>query len=91
MKIDENATRYEFGNGRFDLMTDEEVRTLDGSELDALVIRLAETMRQGETPIGQELYHHLYELWTRYPTSDFRLEIIPSQQSQSEPPTHTNT
>ena len=41
MKIDENATRYEYGNGRFDLMTDEEVRTLDSGELDALVIRLA--------------------------------------------------
>lgn len=77
MPVDENATHYEFGNGRFDLMTDEEVRTMGSSELDALVIRLAEGMRSGETAIGQELYHHMYELWTRYPEADFRLEVIP--------------
>lgn len=84
MKIDENATRYEFGNGRFDLMTDEEVRTLYSGDLEALDIRLAETMRHGETPIGQELYHHLHELWIRYPNSDFRLEIIPVTHEHSE-------
>lgn len=74
------ANRYEWGNNRFDLMTDEEVRSLSSGELEALLARLADAMQHGESSIGYELYHHMYELWTRYPESDFRLEIIPSSE-----------
>jgi len=77
MRIDEKATRYEFGNGRFDLMTDEEVRTLTSDDLNGILVRLAELCRQGESSIGEELYHQLYELHCRYPDSDFRLEVVP--------------
>ena len=85
MPVDKNATQYKYGNGRFDLMTDEEVRTLSGDEISAIVIRLAESMRHGETLIGQELYHHLYELWIRYGEMvDFRLEVVKTDEPEPE-------
>lgn len=78
MILDENATQYEFGNGRFDLMTDEQVRTLTSGDLEGLLVRLADACRKGESSVGEERYHQLYELYLRYPDTDFRLEVIQS-------------
>jgi hypothetical protein len=76
---DMEATRYEYGNGRFDLMTDEEVRTISASDFEMFFARLTDAMRQGESGPMQELYHRLYELRLRYPDRDFRLEVLPEQ------------
>ncbi len=76
MPIDENATRYIRGNGRFDLMTDEEVRTLLHDDLLGILVRLAEWVRRGEeSSVGIERYHRLLELLECYPDADFRLDI----------------
>ena len=80
MKIDRNANHYEWGNGRFDLMTDEEVRSLYSNELDMVFGRLGDLMRKGESSPMQELYHKLYELRLRYPDRDFRFEVLPIQE-----------
>jgi hypothetical protein len=77
MTVEENATHYEFGNGRFDLMTDEEVRTLTHDDLQGILVRLAEMCRRGESSLGEERYHQLYELLLRYPDADFRFDILP--------------
>ncbi len=83
MPVDENATSYVEGNGRFDLMTDEEVRTLYGDDLQYILVMLAERSRRGElSSIGEERYHRLHELHTRYPDSNFQLEIIPEDQGE---------
>lgn len=76
---DMQATRYERGNGRFDLMTDEEVRTISGFNLDSIIFRLS---RHDESTPVQELFHQLYELRLRYPGHKrlFRLEILPEQE-----------
>ena len=85
MKPDEHATRYEHGNGRFDLMTDEEVRMLTGHDLQGVLVALAEWVRRGEmSVIGMERYHRLLELHQRYPKSDFRLEVIPPSERQEK-------
>ncbi len=77
MPVDENATQYEFGNGRYDLMTDEEVRTLTSDDIQSTLVRFAHLIRtEGESSVGEDIYHRLYELHIRYPDTDFRLEII---------------
>lgn len=81
MKLDKKATRYEYGNGRFDLMTSEQVRTLTHDDLLLILSRLTDAMRQGESSMMEELYHQLVELHLRYPESDFRLEILPVQET----------
>jgi len=89
MKIDENATQYVYGNGRFDLMTDEEVRTFTSDEISWITISLNELARrqaEDDLPIesggNAEVRHHVYELWARYHDSDFRLEVLPPQSTQ---------
>ncbi|SRR6266568_155702 len=84
MKLDENATRYEYGNGRFDLMTDEEVRTFTSDEISWINTSLNELARRRamdglttESGGDAEVRHHVYELWARYHDSDFRLEVLP--------------
>jgi hypothetical protein len=93
MKIDENATHYEYGNGRFDLMTDEEVRTFTSSEISWINICLNElARRQAEDGIAPgainsggdaEVRHHIYELWARYPETDWRLESRTREETQA--------
>ena len=87
MKIDENATQYVYGNGRFDLMTDEEVRTFTSDEISWINTSLNELARRRamdglttESGGNAEVCHHVYELWARYHDSDFRLEVIPPPQ-----------
>lgn len=77
MTIDTNATHYEYGNGRFDLMADEELRTLTWEEFTMVFARLSDAMRHGESSPMQEVYHKLYELQTRYEGRSFRFEIVP--------------
>lgn len=75
---DMKAKRYERGNGRFDLMTDEEVRTFISDDFSLILSRMTYSYQQGETSMGYELYHQLHELYIRYPDSTFRLEVIPN-------------
>lgn len=77
MIIDTNATHYEYGNGRFDLMTDEELHTLTWEEFTMIFARLSDAMRHGESAPMQEVYHKLYELQLRHIGRDFRFEIVP--------------
>jgi hypothetical protein len=85
MKVDENATKYEDGNGRFDLMTDEEVRTWSADDFQSILVRLAHLVREGqENSIGEEIYHRLYELHLRYNDVVFRLEVLPSMTEEQE-------
>lgn len=74
---DRKATSYQYGNGRFDLMTDEEVRTLSHDDLMLLYMVLSLHMDQGSTG---ELAHQLYELHLRYPEHDF--QIMPHRSSE---------
>jgi hypothetical protein len=76
---DKKATHYEYGNGRYDLMADEEVRTITAADFEMFFARLSDAMWKGESTPMEDLYHRLYELRLRYPDSDFRLEILPKQ------------
>ena len=71
MSNDEYATRYERGNGRFDLMTDEQVCSLTHDDLTLLLVSLSHL--QGHSLITFDLYHRLEELLQRYPECDFQL------------------
>lgn len=78
MKLDEKATEYRFGNGRFDLMTDEQVRTLTSDDLSKLLMYLSAD--KSPSLLDEELGHHLYELLLRYPYATFRLEVQPESE-----------
>lgn len=83
MKIDKNATHYEYGNGRFDLMTDEEVRTLISDDIMLIYMVLSRSDNTLGSSTG-ELAHQLYELHLRYPGARFRLEIIPNTEQNEQ-------
>lgn len=78
MKLDKKAKHYVYGNGRFDLMTDEEIRTLTSSDIMRIYAGLSAECPGG---ISCELAHQLYELHLRYPDKDFRLEVLPPDAS----------
>lgn len=84
MKVDKNATRYGYGNGRFDLMSDEEVRTLTWGDFEMFFARLSDAMQQGESSSMQELYHQLYELKLRYQGRACQVNILPDEKDVEE-------
>lgn len=77
---EEKVTRYQFGNGRFDLMTDEEVCTFSFDDLESIRLQIEEFQ---QAKIGgyadtyaQDIYGRLCELLNRYPYKDFRMEVV---------------
>ncbi len=79
MPVDENATHYVSGNSRYDLMTDEEVRTLSCDDLMLIYMVLGEINQRCPGGSTEELGHQLYELHLRYPDRDFRFEVLPKE------------
>ena len=74
---DMNATRYEPSNGRYDLMTTDQVLTLSSDDLELILVHLNSYYLLKEATSGDDFYHRLVELHNRYPESDFRLEVLP--------------
>ena len=54
MGLDMNDTKHEEGNGRFDLMTDEEVRFITYETLSSIIARLVHLYKEfGESSVGE--------------------------------------
>lgn len=74
MPIDKNASHYEHGNGRFDIMTDGEVKSLTCDDI--MLIGMALSIVEKDNDPTSSLYtldHQLYELRCRFPGIDFHL------------------